>query len=55
MNGSTALLTDRYELTMLDAALASGRAFRKTVFELFPRRLPDGRRYGCLLYTSRCV
>ncbi|SMO61219.1 nicotinate phosphoribosyltransferase [Propioniciclava tarda] len=55
MNGSTALLTDRYELTMLDAALASGRAFRKTVFELFPRRLPDGRRYGVLAGVGRML
>ena len=41
---STALLTDHYELTMLQAALASGEAHRRCVFEAFARRLPDGRR-----------
>ncbi len=44
--GSTALLTDHYELTMLQASLAAGTAHRRAVFELFPRRLPPGRRYG---------
>ena len=43
---STALLTDQYELTMLQAALRSGAAHRRTAFEVFTRRLPDGRRYG---------
>ena len=43
---STALLTDHYELTMLQAALGAGTAHRRSVFELFPRRLPEGRRYG---------
>jgi nicotinate phosphoribosyltransferase len=43
---STALLTDHYELTMLEAALRSGAAQRRSVFEVFARRLPEGRRYG---------
>ncbi|QKJ19154.1 nicotinate phosphoribosyltransferase [Microbacterium hominis] len=43
---STALLTDRYELTMLDAALRDGTAHRRCVFELFGRRLPGARRFG---------
>src|SRR5699024_8499413 len=43
---STALLTDRYELTMVQAALADGTASRECVFEVFTRRLPPGRRYG---------
>ncbi|MCA1712533.1 MAG: nicotinate phosphoribosyltransferase [Actinobacteria bacterium] len=43
---STALLTDRYELTMLESALQSGLAGRRAVFEVFARRLPPGRRYG---------
>ena len=43
---STALLTDRYELTMAAAALADGTAQRRCVFEVFARRLPEGRRYG---------
>jgi nicotinate phosphoribosyltransferase len=44
----SALLTDRYELTMLDAALVSGLAERPVVFQVFARRLPEGRRYGVL-------
>ncbi len=53
--GSTALLTDHYELTMLQAALASGTASRRSVFELFPRRLPDGRRYGVVAGVGRAL
>jgi nicotinate phosphoribosyltransferase len=49
----TALLTDRYELTMLDAALVSGLADSPVVFEVFARRLPPGRRYGVLSGLSR--
>lgn len=50
---SAALLTDRYELTMLDAALASGAADRHTVFEVYARRLPGGRRYGVFAGIDR--
>jgi nicotinate phosphoribosyltransferase len=53
--GSTALLTDHYELTMLQAALAGGTAFRRSVFELFPRRLPEGRRYGVVAGVGRAL
>ncbi|MBD5787169.1 nicotinate phosphoribosyltransferase [Cellulosimicrobium terreum] len=52
---STALLTDRYELTMLQAALADGTADRHCVFEVFTRRLPPGRRYGVLAGTGRVL
>jgi nicotinate phosphoribosyltransferase len=52
---STALLTDHYELTMLAAALADGSANRRCVFEVFARRLPDGRRYGVVGGTARAV
>ena len=52
---STALLTDHYELTMLQAALASGEANRRCVFETFARRLPDGRRYGVVGGTGRVL
>jgi len=52
---STALLTDRYELTMVDAALRSGRAHRRSVFEVFARRLPDGRRFGVVAGTGRLL
>jgi nicotinate phosphoribosyltransferase len=47
------LLTDRYELTMLSAALRDGTADRRSAFELFARRLPDGRRYGIVAGTGR--
>jgi nicotinate phosphoribosyltransferase len=43
---SSGLLTDQYELTMLDAALEAGQAGRPATFEVFTRRLPPGRRYG---------
>ncbi len=52
---STALLTDRYELTMIDAALRDDRALRPSVFELFARRLPTGRRYGVVAGTGRLL
>jgi nicotinate phosphoribosyltransferase len=52
---STALSTDRYELTMLDAALHDGTATRPSVFEVFARRLPDGRRYGVVAGVARVV
>ncbi|BBY05016.1 nicotinate phosphoribosyltransferase [Mycobacterium noviomagense] len=47
------LLTDKYELTMLAAALRDGTAGRRATFELFARRLPDGRRYGVVAGTGR--
>ncbi|MDO5060656.1 MAG: nicotinate phosphoribosyltransferase [Actinomycetaceae bacterium] len=50
---STAFLTDMYELTMVDAALKAGTAHRKTVFELFGRRLPATRRFGVVAGTGR--
>lgn len=49
----TALMTDRYELTMIDAAMRSGTAFRPSVFEVFARRLPGARRYGVVAGTGR--
>jgi nicotinate phosphoribosyltransferase len=52
---SAALLTDRYELTMVAAALADGTADRDCVFEVFARRLPHGRRYGVLAGTGRLL
>ncbi|MEV6010392.1 nicotinate phosphoribosyltransferase [Streptomyces sp. NPDC051976] len=52
---STALFTDRYELTMLQAALKSGAAHRRSVFEAFTRRLPEGRRYGVVAGTGRVL
>jgi nicotinate phosphoribosyltransferase len=55
MGDSTALLTDRYELTMLDAALRDGTAHRRCVFELFGRRLPGARRFGVVGGTGRLL
>jgi nicotinate phosphoribosyltransferase len=49
------LLTDKYELTMLAAALRDGTAERPTTFELFARRLPQGRRYGVVAGTGRLL
>lgn len=52
---STALLTDMYELTMIDAALESGHAMRRSVFEVFNRRLPSGRRYSVVAGIGRIL
>ncbi|KUI26989.1 nicotinate phosphoribosyltransferase [Mycobacterium sp. IS-1742] len=52
---TAALLTDKYELTMLAAALRDGTAHRRATFEIFARRLPDGRRYGVVAGTARFV
>ena len=51
----TALLTDQYELTMLQASLLSGAAGRRAVFEGFARHLPHGRRYGVVAGTGRLL
>ena len=51
----TGLLTDHYELTMLTAALRSGAAERRAVFEVFARHLPHGRRYGVVAGTGRLL
>jgi nicotinate phosphoribosyltransferase len=51
----TALLTDHYELTMVRAALGSGTARRRAVFEMFARHLPSGRRYGVVAGTGRLL
>lgn len=50
---STALLTDMYELTMLQAALADGTAKRRSVFEIFGRSMPPSRRFGVVAGTGR--
>ncbi|MCE5287735.1 MAG: nicotinate phosphoribosyltransferase [Nocardiaceae bacterium] len=55
MGHSTALLTDQYELTMLAAALRDGTADRPVVFEVFARRLPEGRRYGVTCGAHRLL
>ncbi|WP_425547459.1 nicotinate phosphoribosyltransferase [Actinomadura vinacea] len=40
---------------MLQAALNSGTAGRRAVFEVFARHLPDGRRYGVVAGTGRLL
>lgn len=55
MTRSTALHTDRYELTMLDAGLRDGTAQRRCVFEVFGRRLSGGRRFGVVAGTGRLL
>ena len=52
---TTALLTDHYELTMLRAAREAGTAERRCVFEMFARRLPEGRRYGVVAGVGRAL
>ncbi len=52
---SVALLTDQYELTMIDAALRSGVADLPATFEVFCRRLPPGRRFGVVAGTGRLL
>lgn len=52
---STALLTDKYELTMLEAALRDGTAARRVTCEVFARRLPNERRYGVVAGTDRAL
>jgi nicotinate phosphoribosyltransferase len=48
-----ALNTDHYELTMVDAALRSGAASRRCVFEVFARSLPGRRRYAVFAGLGR--
>jgi nicotinate phosphoribosyltransferase len=52
---TSALLTDRYELTMIDASIGSGLHERECVFEVFARRLAGGRRYGIVAGTGRLL
>ena len=52
---STALLTDRYELTMVQAALKSDKAGTPCVFEAFARKLPAGRRFGVFAGSGRLI
>ena len=50
-----ALLTDHYELTMVDAALRSGEADRRCAFEVFARSLPGRRRYAIVAGLGRLL
>ena len=53
--GKAALLTDHYELTMVQAARESGAAERRCVFEVFARSLPGRRRYGVVAGVGRLL
>lgn len=55
MAAPTSLLTDRYELTMVDLSLRSDTASRRAVFEIFARSLPSGRSYGIVGGTGRAL
>lgn len=50
-----ALMTDRYELTMLQSFIKSGRVNDEAVFEVFTRRLPTGRRFGVFAGLGRLI
>lgn len=50
---TTGLLTDKYELTMLSSFVSDGTAEHDSVFELFARRLPQGRRFGIVAGLGR--
>jgi nicotinate phosphoribosyltransferase len=52
---TTSLATDRYELTMVEAALRSGIAHRRATFEVFTRHLPEGRPYGVVCGIPRVI
>ena len=52
---TTGLLTDKYELTMLSSFVADGTADNPAVFELFARRLPEGRRFGLVAGLGRLL
>ena len=52
---SSALHTDHYELTMLDAALRAGTAGEPATFEVFTRSLPAGRRFGVFAGLGRVL
>jgi nicotinate phosphoribosyltransferase len=52
---SSALHTDHYELTMLDAALKDHTADHRAVFEVFTRHLPAGANYGVFCGLGRLL
>lgn len=49
------LLTDKYELTMLEGFLEAGIQDRRAEYELFGRKLPTGRRFGIVGGSERAV
>ncbi len=55
MKAQESLYTDRYELSMLDGALASGLINAQATFEVFTRALANGYRYGVVGGTGRLL
>ena len=49
------LHTDRYEYSMLQSFIETGRVNDQAVFEVFTRRLPAGRRFGVLAGLGRLL
>lgn len=49
------LMTDKYELTMLEGFVKANVQDRKAVYELFARKLPEGRSYGIVGGTARAI
>lgn len=52
---STALMTDAYELTMLDAWVRDGKQDEVAVFEVFTRRLTPHHQYGVVAGVHRVI
>ena len=52
---STALKTDHYEFTMLDALVRSGRSGNRAIFEVFARDLPMGRPFGVFAGSGNLI
>ncbi len=52
---STALLTDMYEFTMMDASLQAGTGDIRVTFEVFSRTLPPTRRFGVVAGIGRVL
>ena len=52
---TTSLLTDMYELTMVDSALEHGMGQRQCVFEIFTRRFPASRRFLVMAGVARIL
>ena len=52
---SNAMMTDRYELSMLQSFIAEGMENKKAVFEVFARRLQPGFRYGVFAGLGRLI
>lgn len=52
---TTGLLTDQYEITMLDALIEEGKQHQPAVFEAFTRKIGDNRSYGIVAGIERII